>query len=84
MREVFTFSTPRINAKTPAMSNVEEIEKAVESLPPGELARFRAWFDAFDAARFDQRIERDAREGKLDTLAEQALTARRDGLAREL
>lgn len=54
------------------MSNVEDIEKAVESLAPGELARFRAWFDNFDATRFDERIERDARDGKLDTLAGQA------------
>ena len=66
------------------MSNVEEIEKAIESLPPGEMARFRAWFDAFEAARFDERIERDVRGGKLDALAEQALTARRDGSVREL
>ena len=66
------------------MSNVEDIEKAVENLAPGELAKFRAWFDEFDAARFDERIERDTRDGKLDKLAEQALAAHRDGRAREL
>lgn len=66
------------------MSNVEDIEKAIENLAPGELAKFRAWFDEFDAARFDERIERDARDGKLDKLAEQALAAHRDGRAREL
>ena len=66
------------------MSSVEDIEKAVESLAPGELARFRAWFDTFDAARFDQRIERDANEGNLDRLAQQALAAHRDGRTREL
>jgi hypothetical protein len=43
------------------MTNAEDIEKAVEQLPPGELARFRAWFDAFDADRFDAAIERDVR-----------------------
>ena len=61
------------------MSNVEDIEKAIEKLAPGELAQFRAWFDAFDAARFDERIERDARDGRLDKLAEQALAAHRAG-----
>ncbi|MCF2524235.1 hypothetical protein [Bradyrhizobium sp. G127] len=61
------------------MSNVEDIEKAIEKLAPGELAKFRAWFDAFDAARFDERIERDARDGKLDGLAAQALAAHRNG-----
>jgi len=66
------------------MTTIEEIEKAVAELPPDQLARFRAWFDEFDAARFDQKIERDARAGKLDRLAEQALTDFRSGRAREL
>lgn len=66
------------------MSNVEDIEKAIAALAPGDLARFRAWFDAFDAAHFDTRIERDAASGKLDAPAEQALAARRRGRTREL
>jgi hypothetical protein len=66
------------------MSNVEDIEKAIERLPPGELAKFRAWFDSFDAARFDERIERDSRDGKLDALADQALAAHRNGRSRDL
>ena len=66
------------------MSTVEDIEKAVERLAPGELARFRAWFDAFDAARFDEKIERDARGGKLDKLANEALAAHRSNRSREL
>lgn len=61
------------------MSNVEDIEKAIEKLAPGELAKFRAWFDEFDAARFDEKIERDAHDGKLDALAEQARSAHRSG-----
>jgi hypothetical protein len=55
----------------------EEIEKAVEQLPPRELARFRAWFEAFDAGQFDAAIERDAQVGKLDRLAEEALAEQR-------
>ncbi len=66
------------------MSNVEDIEKAVESLAPGDLARFRAWFDNFDVARFDEKIERDIGSGKLDKLAEDALAAHRAGRSREL
>jgi hypothetical protein len=42
-------------------------------LPADELARFRAWFEEFEAARFDEPIGRDAKAGKLDQLAEQAL-----------
>jgi hypothetical protein len=66
------------------MSNVEDIEKAVESLPPAELARFRAWFEAFEAKMFDDKIEADALSGRLDRLAEEALKAHRDGRTREL
>ena len=66
------------------MSTIEEIEKAVESLAPQELARFRAWFDNFDSARFDEKIERDANSGKLDELAKQALADHHRGSSREL
>lgn len=70
--------------KSFCMSNVEDIEKAVEELPAAELAQFRLWFEAFDAARFDERIERDARDGKLDSLGDKALTAHRLGQTRDL
>ena len=63
---------------------VEDIEKAVSKLPPDELARFRAWFEAFEAARFDEKIERDAKAGKLDRLAEEAIADFRAGRAREI
>jgi hypothetical protein len=63
---------------------IEDLEKAVAKLPPDDLARFRAWFEEFDAARFDQKIERDAKSGKLDRLAEQALDDLRKGRTREL
>jgi len=66
------------------MTTLEDIEKAVAELPPDQLVRFRAWFEEFEAARFDQRIERDAKAGKLDQLAEQALADFRAGRAREL
>lgn len=62
----------------------EDIEKAVEQLSPHELARFRAWFEAFDASQFDAAIERDAEAGKLDALAEEALAEHRAGASREL
>jgi hypothetical protein len=66
------------------MTTAEEIEKAVEKLGPRELARFRAWFEAFDARQFDAAIELDAHAGKLDVLAEEALAAHRAGRSREL
>jgi hypothetical protein len=66
------------------MSTVEEIEKAVSQLPPEEIMQFRAWFEEFDAARFDLRIEQDARSGRLDRLAQQALADYGQGRASEI
>ena len=66
------------------MSTVEEIEQAVSKLSADELARFRRWFEEFDVARFDAKIERDAKAGKLDRLADEALAEFRAGRAREL
>ncbi|MGA9324134.1 MAG: hypothetical protein WBW06_24040 [Xanthobacteraceae bacterium] len=63
---------------------IEDLEKAVATLPEDQLAKFRAWFEAFDAARFDQKIERDVLSGKLDRLAEQAIEDLRKGRASEL
>jgi hypothetical protein len=56
------------------MTKIEDIEKAVEQLPPEELTRFRAWFEEFDARAFDAKIERDAEAGKLDKLLAEART----------
>ena len=66
------------------MGNVKSIEKAVESLPPSELAEFRRWFAEFDANAWDEQIERDAAAGKLDALAAEALADHRAGSVREL
>ena len=66
------------------MTTAEDIEKAIEQLHPRELARFRAWFEVFDAERFDAAIERDAVAGKLDGFAEEALEAHHAGQSRDL
>ena len=62
------------------MTTADEIAKAIEQLAPNELARFRAWFEEFEARRFDAAIERDARAGKLDALADKAVAGRRYSL----
>jgi hypothetical protein len=63
---------------------VEDLEKAVAKLPPDQFAQFRAWFDELDAARFDEKIERDAKAGTLDLLADQAVDDFRKARTREL
>jgi hypothetical protein len=58
---------------------IEDLEKAVASLPPDQYAEFRAWFEAFDADLFDRKIERDVQAGKLDRLADAAIDDLRKG-----
>jgi ABC-type Zn uptake system ZnuABC Zn-binding protein ZnuA len=54
------------------MTKIEAIKKAVEQLSPSERAKFRAWFEEFEAQLFDARIESDAKAGKLDKLIAEA------------
>jgi hypothetical protein len=55
------------------MGKVEKIEQDVQALAPDELAEFHAWFLEYDWAAWDRQLERDARNGRLDDLAEKAL-----------
>jgi hypothetical protein len=66
------------------MTTVEDIEKAIAELPADQLDRLRDWFEQFEAARFDLKIERDAKAGKLERLADEAREDFRSGRAREL
>jgi len=63
---------------------IQELEQAVAQLPPKELARFRKWFAEFDAQAWDKQWEADAKSGKLDKIAEQAINNYRAGKAKEL
>jgi hypothetical protein len=53
---------------------VEEIAKAIATLPPDQLARFRRWFTAFEAGRTDHAKELDFAATKLGRLAGRALS----------
>lgn len=66
------------------MSTVKELEKAITGLPPEQLAEFRAWFESFDAARWDRQIEEDVKSGKLDRVAEKAVGEYRKGKAKPI
>ena len=65
------------------MTTVEDIEKAIAKLKPREFDRLRVWFEEYQAARFDEKIERDASAGKLDRATERALADHRKGRSRE-
>ena len=49
-----------------------------------ELRAFRDWFAEFDANTWDRQFESDARNGKLDGLAERALRDHKAGKSTDL
>lgn len=66
------------------MTKIEALEREVQSLSAEELASFRAWFAAYDSAAWDRQLEDDVHAGKLDGLADAALTDHRAGRSRKL
>ena len=63
---------------------VKELQAAVSRLSSQELARFREWFEEFEAKMWDEQFEKDVRSGKLDHLADQAISDLRAGNCLEL
>jgi hypothetical protein len=53
--------------------SLQEIEKAIQQLPAQDFKTLLAWLDEVRADLWDKQIEADAKAGKLDKLAEQAL-----------
>jgi hypothetical protein len=65
------------------MDRVEEIEAAIQGLPPQEYERLVEWFRAQEQARWDEQMDRDSSAGKLDFLFEEAERDSAQGLLRE-
>lgn len=66
------------------MLTIQEIEREVAQLSRVDLSRFRKWFEMFDAELWDRQFEEDAKSGKLDQLAAQAIADFEAGDYREL
>jgi hypothetical protein len=66
------------------MTRIEEIEKAVASLPMEEYRQFREWFLERDWAQWDKQIEADSESGKLDFLVKEAMEEKNRGGLRDL
>ncbi|MDX1944126.1 MAG: hypothetical protein SFU86_01865 [Pirellulaceae bacterium] len=66
------------------MSTVETITAAIAQVPPEQIAEIRAWLAERAEAEWDAQIEQDEQAGKLDALAERALTEHRAGRTRPL
>ena len=55
------------------MSNLEQIKTAILSLPFHDFEKLRQWFLNLDYELWDEQIERDIADGKLEALAAEAL-----------
>jgi hypothetical protein len=66
------------------MSTFEEIIAAIEQLPADQAGRLRAWLADYTERQWDEQIERDEREGRLDILIDRALEEHRAGRTRPL
>jgi len=62
----------------------EKIKEEILRLPSDELKKFRAWYERFDSDEWDRQIERDVSGGKLDALADVALSDHAEGKSRKL
>jgi len=66
------------------MTEIEKLEKRIESLSPEELSKFRNWFIEFDARLWDRQIEADSKDGKLDRIVNSALADYKSGRSKEI
>ncbi|BAZ82088.1 hypothetical protein NIES73_33650 [Sphaerospermopsis kisseleviana NIES-73] len=66
------------------MSTIEQIEAAILTLPPEQFQRLRQWILDIDYQRWDEQLEQDIADGKLEALAEEAIAEFKAGHFREL
>jgi len=65
------------------MSRVEEIEAAIDGLPPEEYRRIAQWFRGREQGQWDEQMDADSSAGKLDFLFDEAEIESNKGLLRE-
>ena len=64
--------------------SVEEIEKAITQLSIEDVAELSAWFADYQAKLWDEQLECDLDEGRLDALLEEVDAEYEAGKARPL
>jgi hypothetical protein len=64
--------------------NIEEIEIAISNLSDNDFLKLRNWVLDLDYQRWDEELEADIQDGKLDSLAEKALTEFTSGQYQEI
>lgn len=55
------------------MLTVEQIEAAILELPPEKFQRLMEWFLNLDYQRWDEQLEQDIADGKLEDMAQEAI-----------
>ena len=66
------------------MSQLEQIETAILLLPSHDFEKLRQWFLNLDYELWDEQIERDIADGKLEALAAEAIAEFQAGHSREI
>ena len=60
------------------MLTLEQIEAAILQLSPDQFHQLLEWFLELDHQRWDEQLQRDIADGKLEALAEEAIITRVD------
>lgn len=55
------------------MSSLEQTKTAILSLPANEFEQLKVWLSDLDYEKWDEKLERDIAEGKLEALAQEAI-----------
>lgn len=66
------------------MLSVEQIEAAIIQLSPEEFCQLSNWFFELDEQRWDEQLEKDIAEGKLEALASEARAEFEAGQCRQI
>ena len=61
------------------MTMLIKIEEEVKNLPEQEFNKFREWFQDYESKKWDAEIEDDIKQGRLDSLAEEAINDFKNG-----
>lgn len=66
------------------MSSLEQTKAAILSLPSNEFEKLKQWLLDLDYQRWDEQLEQDIAEGKLEAFAQEAIAEFESGHCREI
>lgn len=66
------------------MLTLEQIESAIVQLSPDEIQQLVEWLADLDYQHWDEQLEKDIADGKLEALAQEAISDYETGHCREI